>query len=162
MTVPGFGELSLHGFQSPWLFAFVCVPAGLVVLYAVVAGRRARRLRRFTDPELAASVLPRRAPRLRHLPIALSIAVLLLLTVAMAGPTRDIHVPRNRAVIMLAIDVSQSMRATDVAPSRLDAAKQAAKHFAEQLTPGVRLDTGDPLAFRLMNTHLLIRARRRI
>ncbi len=139
MTLPGFGELSLHGFQSPWLFAFVCVPAALVVLYAVVAGRRARRLRRFTDAELGDSVLPRRAPRLQHLPIGLSVVVLLLLTVAMAGPTRDIHVPRNRAVIMLAIDVSQSMRATDVAPSRLDAAKQAAKHFAEQLTPGVNL-----------------------
>jgi Ca-activated chloride channel family protein len=61
------------------------------------------------------------------------------LTVAMAGPTRDTHIPRNRAVIMLAIDVSQSMRATDVAPSRLEAAKQAAKRFAQQLTPGVNL-----------------------
>jgi len=76
---------------------------------------------------------------LRHLPIVVSVVALLLLTVAMAGPTRETHIPRNRAVIMLAIDVSQSMRAPDVAPSRLDAAKQAAKQFARQLTPGVNL-----------------------
>jgi Ca-activated chloride channel family protein len=139
MTVPGLGELSLSGFQSPWLFAFVLVPVGLVALYVFVQLRRGRRMRRFTDRDLATTVVPRRAHRLRHLPIVVSVVALLLLTVAMAGPTRDTHIPRNRAVIMLAIDVSQSMRATDVAPSRLAAAKQAAKQFAQQLTPGVNL-----------------------
>jgi Ca-activated chloride channel family protein len=121
------------------LFAFVLVPVGLLALYVLVQMRRGRRLRRFTAPDLAPVVVPRRAHRLRHLPIVVSVVALLLLTVAMAGPTRDTHIPRNRAVIMLAIDVSQSMRATDVAPSRLDAAKQAAKQFAHQLTPGVNL-----------------------
>jgi len=139
MTVPGLGELSLSGFQSPWLFVFVLVPVGLVALYVLVHMRRGRRLRRFTDADLAPVVVPRRAHRLRHLPIVVSVVALLLLTVAMAGPTRETHIPRNRAVIMLAIDVSQSMRATDVAPSRLEAAKQAAKRFAQQLTPGVNL-----------------------
>ena len=139
MTVPGLGELTLSGFQSPWLFVFVLVPVGLVALYVLVHMRRGRRLRRFTDPDLAPIVVSRRAHRLRHLPIVVSVVALLLLTVAMAGPTRQTHIPRNRAVIMLAIDVSQSMRAPDVAPSRLDAAKQAAKQFARQLTPGVNL-----------------------
>jgi Ca-activated chloride channel family protein len=139
MTVPGLGELSLSGFQSPWLLLFMLVPVGLVALYVIVHIHRGRRLRRFTDRDLAPVVVPRRAHRLRHLPIVVSVVALLLLTIAMAGPTRETHIPRNRAVIMLAIDVSQSMRATDVAPSRLDAAKQAAKQFAQQLTPGVNL-----------------------
>jgi Ca-activated chloride channel family protein len=64
---------------------------------------------------------------------------LLLLTVAMAGPTHDVRIPRNRAVVMLAIDVSQSMRATDVPPNRLAAAQDAAKQFADELTPGINL-----------------------
>ena len=64
---------------------------------------------------------------------------LVLFTVAMAGPTNDVRIPRNRAVVMLVIDVSQSMRATDVAPSRLAAAQEAAKQFADQLTPGINL-----------------------
>jgi Ca-activated chloride channel family protein len=139
MTVPGLGELSLSGFQNPWLVVFVLVPAGLAALYVLVYVRRGQRLRRFADPNMAPVVAPRRAHRLRHLPIVVSVVALLLLTVAMAGPTRETHIPRNRAVIMLAIDVSQSMRATDVPPNRLDAAKQAAKRFAQQLTPGVNL-----------------------
>jgi Ca-activated chloride channel family protein len=57
----------------------------------------------------------------------------------MAGPTHDVRIPRNRAVVMLVIDVSQSMRATDVSPNRLAAAQEAAKQFADQLTPGINL-----------------------
>jgi Ca-activated chloride channel family protein len=64
---------------------------------------------------------------------------LLLLTVGMAGPTQDIRIPRNRAVVMLIIDVSPSMRATDVSPSRLAAAEEAGKQFADELTPGINL-----------------------
>ena len=64
---------------------------------------------------------------------------LVLFTVAMAGPTNDVRIPRNRAVVMLVIDVSQSMRATDVAPNRLAAAQEAAKQFADELTPGINL-----------------------
>ena len=47
--------------------------------------------------------------------------------------------PRNRAVVMLVIDVSESMVATDVAPNRLAAAKEAGKRFADELTPGINL-----------------------
>ena len=60
MTVPGLGELTLSGFQSPWLFVFVLVPVGLVALYVLVHMRRGRRLRRFTDPDLAPIVVSRR------------------------------------------------------------------------------------------------------
>ena len=49
------------------------------------------------------------------------------------------RIPRNRAVVMLVIDVSQSMRATDVAPNRLAATQEAAKQFVDQMTPGINL-----------------------
>jgi Ca-activated chloride channel homolog len=139
MTVPGIGEMSPSGFQNAGLFLFALVPIGLLALYVLTQIRRRRRMRRFADSELQDTVVPRRAHPWRHVPIGLALVTLCLLTIALAGPTHDVHVPRNRAVIMLAIDVSQSMRANDVSPSRLAAAKQAAKRFANQLTPGVNL-----------------------
>jgi Ca-activated chloride channel family protein len=85
------------------------------------------------------SVAPKRPSRWRHVPAILLVLSLVMFTVAMAGPTHDIRIPRNRAVVMLVIDVSQSMRATDVSPNRLAAAQEAAKQFADQLTPGINL-----------------------
>src|SRR6478609_2220951 len=99
MTVPGLGDLSLAGFQDPRLFVFALVPAALVELYVrAVVGRR-RRLRRFSDPDLVDAVAPRRPHALRHGPIVLFVVSLVLLTVALAAPTRDTRTPRNRAVI---------------------------------------------------------------
>ena len=85
------------------------------------------------------SVSPNRPSRWRHLAAILLVCSLLLLTVGLAGPTRDVRIPRNRAVVMLVIDVSPSMRATDVSPSRLAAAEEAGKQFADELTPGINL-----------------------
>ena len=62
-----------------------------------------------------------------------------MLAIALAAPTHDVRIPRNRAVVMLVIDVSESMVSTDVPPSRLAAAKEAGKQFAEELTPGINL-----------------------
>jgi Ca-activated chloride channel homolog len=64
---------------------------------------------------------------------------LVLLTTAMAGPTSDIRIPLNRAVVMLVIDVSESMASTDVPPNRLAAAQVAGKKFADELTPAINL-----------------------
>jgi Ca-activated chloride channel family protein len=63
----------------------------------------------------------------------------MLLTTAMAGPTSDIRIPLNRAVVMLVIDVSESMASTDVPPNRLAAAQVAGKKFADELTPAINL-----------------------
>ncbi|MBV8928609.1 MAG: VWA domain-containing protein [Mycobacteriaceae bacterium] len=139
MTAPGLGPVSLSSFAHPWALWLALIPLGLLVGYVVVQRRRAARMRRFTDPELLATVAPKRPHPWRHVPIALMLIALTLLVITLAGPTRDTRVPRNRAVIMLAIDVSRSMGATDVAPTRLDAAKRAAKQFATQVTPGVNL-----------------------
>ena len=139
MTFPLLGPMTLSGFEHPWFFLFLLVIAGLVGLYVVVQYARQKRVLRFANMELLESVAPKRPTRWRHLSAILLIASLVLLTIAMAGPTHDVRIPRNRAVVMLTIDVSQSMRATDVEPSRLAAAQEAAKQFADQLTPGINL-----------------------
>jgi Ca-activated chloride channel homolog len=131
--------MTLSGFEHVWFFLFLVVVLGLIGLYIVVQLARHRRMLRFANMELLESVAPKRPSRWRHLPAILLVASLLMFTVAMAGPTHDVRIPRNRAVVMLVIDVSQSMRATDVSPSRLAAAQDAGKQFAGQLTPGINL-----------------------
>jgi Ca-activated chloride channel homolog len=132
VSLPGIGPLPLYGFQRPGMLLFFVVPLALLAVYVVVQARRRRRLRRFTEAQVPQSLW-------RHLPIAVSLLALILLTVALATPTHDMRIPRNRAVIMLVIDMSNSMRATDVEPTRLKAAEQAAGQFAKQLTPGINL-----------------------
>lgn len=139
MNLPLLGPMSLSGFEHIWFFLFLLVVLGIVGLYIIVQQARQKRMLRFANMELLEKVAPKQPTRWRHLPAILLVTALLLLTVAMAGPTNDVRIPRNRAVVMLVIDVSQSMRATDVAPSRLVAAQEAAKQFADQLTPGINL-----------------------
>ncbi len=139
MTLPLLGPMTLSGFEHKWFFLFLLVVLGLVGLYLIVQTSRHKRILRFANMELLEKVAPKQPTRWRHLPAILLVTSLVLLTIAMAGPTNDVRIPRNRAVVMLVIDVSQSMRATDVAPSRLVAAQEAAKQFADQLTPGINL-----------------------
>jgi Ca-activated chloride channel family protein len=114
------------------MLLFALIPLALLALYIVVQARRRHRLRRYTEADVPQSIW-------RHVPIAASLLCLFLLTIALATPTHDMRIPRNRAVIMLVVDMSQSMRATDVEPNRLKAAEQSASQFASQLTPGINL-----------------------
>ena len=139
MNIPLLGPMSLTGFEHTWYFLFLIVVAVLVGLYIAAQLARQRRVLRFANMELLESVAPQRPNNWRHLPAILLVAALVLFTIAMAGPTRDVRIPRNRAVVMLVIDVSQSMRATDIEPNRLAAAQVAAKQFADELTPGINL-----------------------
>ncbi|WP_179466796.1 VWA domain-containing protein [Mycolicibacterium vinylchloridicum] len=133
-------SLSLSGFTTPWLFLYLLIIGVAIVVYVLLRRVRTRRVLRFANMALLEQVAAGRKPRRwRHVPAALLVAALALLTTAMAGPTRDVRIPRNRAVVMLVVDVSESMAATDVAPSRIEAARAAGKHFAELLTPGINL-----------------------
>ncbi len=126
-------------FTDPWWLAGLAVVAGLAVAYVLLLRRRRRDTVAFTNLELLDRIAPRRPGWYRHVPAAALLLALALLTVALAGPQAVARVPRNRATVVLVIDVSLSMQATDVAPSRLAAAQAAAKAFADQLTPGVNL-----------------------
>ncbi|MDV8023281.1 VWA domain-containing protein [Rhodococcus sp. IEGM 1330] len=131
--------MSLTDFASPWWLGFLVVVIALTVGYVWIQRRKQKHVLRFSNMELLESVAPDRPNRLRHLPTALVLVGLMFLTVALAGPTADQRVPRNRATVMLVIDVSLSMEATDVEPTRLAAAQEAAKSFADGLTPGINL-----------------------
>ncbi len=126
-------------FSEPWWLLGLLVVAALVVAYVVLLRRRRRDVVKFTNLALLDSVAPKRPGWYRHVPAAALVVALAVLTVALAGPQAEARVPRNRATVLLVIDVSLSMRATDVQPSRLAAAQAAAKEFADQLTPGVNL-----------------------
>lgn len=126
-------------FAHPWWLAGAALVIALAVGYVLAQRRTRRHTLRFANLDLLDRVAPKRPGRWRHLPPALLLVGLIGLTVAVAGPTAEAREPRNRATVMLAIDVSLSMEATDVAPNRLDAAKEAAKQFVDDLTPGVNL-----------------------
>jgi Ca-activated chloride channel family protein len=131
--------MAVGGFATPGWFALLGLVAVVVAGY-LWAQRRARRyLLRFANLDLLERVAPRRPGWLRHIPAVLLVMALLLLTLGLAGPTADAQVPRNRAVVMLVIDVSLSMQSTDVSPTRLAAAQDAAISFVRQLTPGINL-----------------------
>jgi Ca-activated chloride channel family protein len=139
MTVPLLGPLTLSEFAHPWYFLFALAPIALLVIYILMQFRRRRHVLRFANMELLEHVAPPQRRRWRHVSAALLATALLLFTVAMAGPTHGVRIPRNRAVVMLVIDVSESMVADDVPPNRLAAAKEAGKQFADELTPGINL-----------------------
>lgn len=127
------------GFTAPGWFGLLGVVAAVVAGYLWVQRRSRRYLLRFANLEVLDRVAPRRPGWPRHIPAVLLVVALLLLILGLAGPTADAQVPRNRATVMLVIDVSLSMQSTDVNPTRLAAAQDAAISFVRQLTPGVNL-----------------------
>ncbi len=116
------------------------VVAGLAGAYVVVQVRGRRRYAvRFTNLALLGSVAPRTPGWRRHLPAVLLLVSLTGMVLSLARPARAELVPRERATIMMAIDVSISMDATDVRPSRLASAKAAATSFARLLPEQINL-----------------------
>ncbi|WP_158842135.1 VWA domain-containing protein [Saccharothrix deserti] len=131
--------MSLSGFTAPWWFLLLVVVVGLTAFYVVLQRVLRKRTLRFANLPMLEKVAPKRQGWYKHVPAALLLVAFILLTVALAGPTAEQKVPRNRATVMLVIDTSLSMKATDVKPSRLEAAQVAAKSFADGLTPGINL-----------------------
>lgn len=113
-----------------WLLAGVLA---LVVVYVVMQVRRSKYAVRFTNLPLLEKVAPARPGWRRHLPATLFVVMLALLVVGFAQPAAAVQVPRERATVIIAVDVSPSMGAEDVSPDRLAAARAAAHDFVDLL-----------------------------
>jgi Ca-activated chloride channel family protein len=110
------------------LVALLLIP-GLVLAYRWSERRRVRSQAGFGNPDLLPNVVDRAPGRVRALPLVLALLALAAMIVGVARPKATVSVPREEATIVLAMDVSRSMKATDVEPTRLDAARAAAKAF---------------------------------
>ncbi len=122
-------------FLSPGRLALLLLVVAALVAYVVVQRRRKRYALRFSSSELFDSIADAGPGWRRHAPPLLFIAALTLLTAAVAQPAREVRVPRERATVIVAIDVSLSMQAADVEPDRINAAQQAAIRFIDELPP---------------------------
>lgn len=126
-------------FASPeLLLVLLLVPAALVA-YLLIQRRRTRYVVRFTNVALLENLVPRRPAWRRHVPTALYLAAVALLGIALARPSMTVPVPREEATVVLTMDTSRSMLATDVDPDRLTAAKAAASDFIAKLPEGFRV-----------------------
>ncbi|WP_375426634.1 VWA domain-containing protein [uncultured Friedmanniella sp.] len=114
------------------LLILLAIPL-LVAGYVFASRRKNRRGMRFTNTSMLAVVVPKQSQWRRHVAVALSLLSLITLTAAFARPKTEVEVPRERATIVVVLDASLSMQATDVAPTRLDAAKKAAVEFVASL-----------------------------
>ena len=114
------------------LWWLLLVPV-LVIAYIYLSRRKNRMGMRFTNTSILGAVVPVQSQWRRHLAVALSLLSLVALTIAWSRPSGIDRVPRERATIVLVLDISQSMAATDVKPNRLDAAKTEAKRFVASI-----------------------------
>ena len=126
-------------FASPELLLVLLLVPAAFVAYLLLQRRRTRYVVRFTNVALLENLVPRRPSWRRHVPAALYLAAVAALGIALARPSMAVPVPREEATVVLTMDTSRSMLATDVSPDRLSAAKAAATEFIARLPAGFRV-----------------------
>ena len=126
-------------FLAPGRLALLLLVAALVGVYLWVQHRRRHAAVRFSNLALLAEVAPAKPGWRRHLPAGAVARAMAALVVSIAEPVHPVRVPKEAATLMVVIDVSASMDATDVSPTRLEAATTAAKGFVNELPPQVRV-----------------------
>lgn len=124
-------------FLDPIRLLLLVPVAALVAVYLVLQRRRRRYAVRFTNTDLLASIAPKRPGWRRHVAAALAGLSAIALVVGLARPTTEVTVDTEDAVVVLAIDTSLSMGATDVEPSRMAVAIDEATAFVDDLPDGV-------------------------
>ncbi len=126
-------------FQAGFRLWLLLAVAALIAAYVVQQLRRKQYAVRFTNLALLDRIAPRRPAWRRHVPAIATLLALTTFTTAFAKPSRPEKVPRERATVVMAIDVSLSMEATDVNPTRIEAAKDAAASFVDLLPARLNL-----------------------
>lgn len=103
----------------------------LIIAYIWILRRRKPFAVRYSSLSLVRTALPQQAQWRRHVPFALFLLAISSLVMAVGRPVSTVEVPASNSTIILAIDVSRSMCSTDILPSRLEAAKEAALQFVQ-------------------------------
>src|ERR671920_1901670 len=125
--------MSALAFLAPERLLILLVIPLMILAYIFASRRKNRRGMRFTNTSMLDVVVPKQSQWRRHVAVALSLLSLITLTAAFARPKTQVDVPRERATVVVVIDASLSMEATDVNPDRLAAAKTAAREFVTKL-----------------------------
>ena len=120
------------------LLTLIVVPV-LLVLYVVHARRRRRAAAVFANPALMPNLVAHAPGWRRHVAPVLMLLALAALLVGAARPQHATETPKREATVILVIDSSRSMSATDVKPTRLAAAQAAARRLVDELPPGSRV-----------------------
>jgi Ca-activated chloride channel family protein len=126
-------------FQAPWWLLALIGVAALVGLYVVLQLRRKAYAARFTNVSLLGSLVPKRPGWKRHLAFGIVALGIATLVVSLAQPSTEVRVPRERATVVMAVDVSLSMQAQDIEPTRFQAMQRAAKEFVDVLPERINL-----------------------
>jgi Ca-activated chloride channel family protein len=125
------------GFLAPFRLVTLAVPLVLAAAYLVVQGRRRRYAVRFTTLDLLDEVAPDRPGWRRHATAIGLLLAVVAVTLAFARPVVAGETTEAQQLVILALDTSISMEAEDVAPSRVDAAREAAGTFLDTVPEGV-------------------------
>ncbi len=123
----------------PWSLALLPSIPLLVAVYIWVLRRRRRYAVRYSSLSLIREALPKRSRWRQHLPAALFLLALASLIAALSRPVALLQVPLSRTTIIMALDISRSMCATDVLPNRLTVAQEAASAFIEDQPDGTQI-----------------------
>ena len=119
-----------------WLLATVPV---LIYVYFFLLRRKKQAALRYANLELVKEAMGAGRKFRRHIPPLLFVSALTILILAVARPSAVVTLPTHQRTIILAMDISGSMRATDVEPSRIAAAQTAAKSFVADQAHGTRI-----------------------
>ena len=120
-------------FDRPYVLLVLLGLPALVLFWRLLDEKRQEDATRFSSASLIPNLVPNQPGRRRYVPLGLLLLGLVALVVGMARPHAKISVPRKEATIVLAVDISKSMTATDVRPSRLGAAQKAAEAFLTKI-----------------------------
>ncbi len=126
-------------FLHPERLWFLLGIVAMIGMYVLAQTRRKQRAVKFTNVDLLDSILPKRAGWRRPVVSALTLVGLGVGIFALAQPYREERPRENRSIIMVVLDVSLSMQADDVPPSRFEAAKEQAKSFIGQVDPSIEV-----------------------
>ena len=126
-------------FTWPAMLSLLLLVPAMIVAYILAQRRRQRYALRYASLSLVKDALGRGPGIRRHIPPAVFILALAVMIVALARPVAVVTLPLHEGTVILTMDVSGSMQANDLKPTRMEAAKAAARAFVDKQPPGIRI-----------------------